>query len=564
MAQPQTTHTALTGTPIDTAIQPLMPMFRLVGWQGAALLLLMVFFILGERQKKGILASGRRVGNAEISKATKIAWQQIKSRSRNKVTLYIGRPAVGRRTIWVPNAQEGIGVCGAPGKGKTFSVIDPLIRSALDQSFPTIIYDFKGEQLRRHAAYAASLGYEVYVFAPGFAYSGTINILDFLKDAGDALNAKQLAMVINRNTKTGDKNKQDYFSEAADLLVQALLMLAKGSCYPDLLMAFAILKQPDVARRMLQAQQEGWMDIWAEVSATSLTSVAHAEETSSGIVSSTINTFAPMINREFIASICGKTTIPWEMKGKKLLFFQMDKSTRDVVAPLLASVLHLVVMKNLAQRRSEPLVLAMDEFPTLYLPDITKWISEERENGLVPIVGYQFSPQMENKYGKDLTRIILGDCASKFVFNPQEGATAEEYSKYFDEEEIVIHTRSRTSGKQSSISRAEQYHKRRLFSAGDILRLPKGKCIFVNPTYEGRDEAALPWCFRVKVPRSDLKAEKQSEKLWTMKVEPRLIQRATRLQLSLDDAQLRGEFYDRSDLADSLFPPISEELVQIS
>ncbi len=97
-------------------------------------------------------------------------------------------------------------------------------------------------------------------------------------------------------------------------------------------------------------------------------------------------------------------------------------------------------MKNLAQRRSEPLVLAMDEFPTLYLPDITKWISEERENGLVPIVGYQFSPQMENKYGKDLTRIILGDCASKFVFNPQEGTTAEEYSKYFDEEEIVILT----------------------------------------------------------------------------------------------------------------------------
>lgn len=32
---------------------------------------------------------------------------------------------------------EGIGIWGAPGKGKTFLVIDPLIRSSLEQGFPT-------------------------------------------------------------------------------------------------------------------------------------------------------------------------------------------------------------------------------------------------------------------------------------------------------------------------------------------------------------------------------------------------------------------------------------------
>lgn len=565
MAQHQNTHQTITGTPADALFQPFVPMFQLVGWQGAALLLLMVFFILGERHKKGQLASGRQVGSAEIAKATKVAKQQMRARKRDQVTLYLGTPDFVRRTVWVPNAQEGIGVCGAPGKGKTASVIDPLIRSGLDQGFPTIIYDFKGEQLRRHAAYAASLGYEVYVFAPGKDYSGTINLLDFLKDSGDAVMAKQLAIVINRNSKSGSNSKQnDYFASASDLLVQTLLMLAKGSPYPDLLTTYAILKLPDLAQRMLQAQREGWLDIWTEVSAASLTSVAHAEQTSGGIVSTAINTFAPLIARDFISSLCGQTTIPWEMKGKRLLFFQMDKSTRDVVSPLLASVLHLVVMKNLAVRRTEPLILAMDEFPTLYLPDITKWMSEERENGLVPIIGYQFSPQMENRYGKDLTRIILGDCGSKFIFNPQEQGTAEEYSRYFDEEEIVIHTRSRTVGKQSSTSRAEQHHKRRLFSAGDILKLPRGKCIFVNPTYEGRDEAALPWCFRVRISRRDKQAQKRSEKLWEQKVERRLLKRALRLQLSLDDDSLRREFYDRLDVAESLFPPLPKEVLQAS
>lgn len=551
---------AITGTPTDVFFQPFIPIFRAIGWEGIALLLLMGFFIFSDRQKKGKLASGRRVGGTEIAKATKVSKQQINSRQHNKVTLYIGTPGWGRRTIWVPNAQEGIGICGAPGKGKTFSVIDPLIRSALEQGFPTIIYDFKGEQLRRHTAYAASLGYEVHVFAPGKPYSGTINILDFLKGSDDAVMAKQLAIVINRNSKSGSSNKQhEYFSAAADLLLQTLLMLSKDSLYPDLLQSYAILKMPDLAKRLKLAQEERWLNIWIEVSAAVLTSVAHAEQTSGGIISTVVNTLAPLISRDLVPSICGQTTIPWQMTGKRLLFFQVDKETRDVVAPLLASVLHLVVLKNLAKRRKEPLVLAMDEFPTLYLPDIIKWMSEERENGLVPILGYQFAPQMENKYGKDLTRIVLGDCGSKFIFNPQEQGTAEEYSKYFGEEEIVINTRSRTSGKNSSNSRSEQYHKRPLFSTRDILTLPKGKCIFVNPTYEHQDEAALPWCLRIKIPKSDLNIEKRSEHLWNIKVEKRLIQRAFSLQLSLNELEITQEFNNRVDFADVLLPNLAEK-----
>lgn len=555
---PQQSNQPAAGNIIDGLLQPLMPLVRIGGWEGIGLLLLLCFFILSSREKKGKLTAGRRVGGKEKAKATSVAKQQLRERQRNKVTLQVGSNSWGFRPLYVPNAQEGIGICGAPGKGKTFSVIDPLIRSSLEQGFPTIIYDFKGEQLRRHAAYAASLGYEVFVFAPGKPYSGTINLLDFLKDAGDAVMAKQVAIVINRNSSTNDNKKNDYFSQAADLTLQMLLMLAKGSIHPDLLQAWAILRLPDLAKRLLLAQKEGWLDIWAEVGATSITSVASADQTSGGIISTVVNTLAPLISRDFIPNICGKTTIPLEMTGKRLLFFQVDKETRDVVAPLLASVLHLVVVKNLAYRRKEPLILAMDEFPTLYLPDITKWMSEERENGLVPILGYQFAPQMENKYGKDLTRTILGDCATKFVFNPQEQGTAEDYSKYFGEEEIVINTRSRTYGKNSSTSRSEQHHKKPLFSARDILTMPKGKCIFTNPAYEGGDEAALPWCLKVKVPKADREVEKRSEELWDKKVRERLIERANRSQLPLDEAALRQESSERSDYADSMFPPLSD------
>lgn len=567
----QANQQVITTAPDNAILQPFLPLIRLMGWEGIALVLIVGFFILGSGNKKAQLTSGRRVGQKEKYSAATVAQQQIRLRHRNKVTLYIGTPrndflahflsVLGvSRSIYIPNAQEGIAICGAPGKGKTFSTIDPLIRSSLDQGFPTIIYDFKGEQLRRHAAYAASLGYEVYVFAPGFPYSGTINPLDFLSDSGDSEMAKQLAVVINRNSQSGSHSKQnEYFSKAGDLLIQTLLMMAKGSIYPDLLMAWAILSLPDLAKRMLLAQKEGWLDVWAEVGATSLTSVASAAPTSGGIISTATNTFAPLISREFISCLCGKTTIPLELTGKRLLIFQLEQVSRDVVAPLLASILHLVVIKNLAQRRKEPLVLAMDEFPTLYLPDVVKWINEYRENGLVTILGFQFYPQLENRYGKELTRAILGACATKFVFNPQEQGTAEEYSKYFGEEEVVINTRSRTYGKNSSTSRSEQYHKRPLFSGRDILTMPKGKCIFVNPAYEGRDEAALPWCLKVRVPKLDIQAEKRSEALWDKKVRARLTARDNKLQLPKQQEELRQELRNRVDFADSMFPPLPGE-----
>jgi hypothetical protein len=45
-------------------------------------------------------------------------------------------PKTPGSTLYVPDAQRGIAVLGAAGSGKTFSVIDPLIRSSLDQGFP--------------------------------------------------------------------------------------------------------------------------------------------------------------------------------------------------------------------------------------------------------------------------------------------------------------------------------------------------------------------------------------------------------------------------------------------
>ncbi|MGB3651955.1 MAG: hypothetical protein WBA41_12195 [Rivularia sp. (in: cyanobacteria)] len=119
---------------------------------------------------KGKVATSYWGGSREKSQAAKRAKKQISKPIRNSVGLYVGTPPYIRTalqkqwykggfiktkptfkqkflssnsTIYVPDAQRGVAVIGAAGSGKTFSVIDPLIRSAFDQGFPMLLYDFK-------------------------------------------------------------------------------------------------------------------------------------------------------------------------------------------------------------------------------------------------------------------------------------------------------------------------------------------------------------------------------------------------------------------------------------
>lgn len=510
MGLQQSQHTTQQPSPLSPLVNSVAVLLK---WQTGGLLLLCVAFaaFLSMGNKKNKLVFGRVAGRTEKLNALKTASQQMKNRKHNKVTLYVGTPkSLGwsakfntflgsRPSLYVPNAQEGVVVCGSPGKGKTFSVIDPLIRSSLDQGFPTIVYDFKGDQLRAHAAYAAALGYEVQVFAPGKPYSAVCNPLDFLEDKSDRSMAKQFAVILNRNTQENPGKSDEYFAKAGDLLVQAILLLAKGSPYDDLLMAWSLLSLPQLAKRLEAAKAEGNVSIWASIGAKSLISVAHAQETEGGIVSNAINTFADLISKDFVPCLCGQTTLPLDVTGKKLLVFQLDGRTRDVTAPLVATILHLIITRNMAVRRSEPLVLAMDEFPTLYLPDLVKWINEYRSNGLCTILGFQNYAQLEHRYGRERTTSIISAAAVKFFFNPQDEITAKRFCDYCGDEEVILKPRSRNHGKNSSTGESEQYNRKPLFDTQFFVTLPAGKCVFINPAYEGGERAALPQTLKIQL-----------------------------------------------------------------
>jgi type IV secretory pathway TraG/TraD family ATPase VirD4 len=67
---------------------------------------------------------------------------------------------------------------------------------------------------------AAAAGYQVSIFAPSFPESGICNPLDFIRDAADVDMARQVAIVLNRNFKSGGKGSEDpFFTNSGDQLI---------------------------------------------------------------------------------------------------------------------------------------------------------------------------------------------------------------------------------------------------------------------------------------------------------------------------------------------------------
>ncbi|BAY95211.1 MULTISPECIES: type IV secretory system conjugative DNA transfer family protein [unclassified Tolypothrix] len=561
----------------------------------SCLIALAIFRVLSGGNRKGKLATSYWGGGREKYLAARKAKQQISNPTRNWAALYIGtpqqmrsrienewrtagllktKPTVNQKlhklispnsTLYVPDVQRGIAVIGAAGSGKTFSVIDPLIRSAFDQGFPVCAYDFKyPAQTKRAVAYAMKRGYTVRIFAPGFPESETCNPLDLLKDEEDAIAAGQITRVISRNfDRGGNSNSDKFFEEAGDSLVEGILLVTKAvktltgdDKYCDLMMAQAILSLPNLAVR-LEAASRDKLKIWTTRPLSQLISVKYSEKTTASIVGAAQRIFQRFLKKDFVGAFCGQTTLPLDLDGKQLIVFGLNRNNRDIISPLLAAILHMIVTRNVSRivPRKDPLVVALDELPTLYLPALVNWLNESREDGFVGILGYQNIVQLEKVYGKELTRAILGGTATKFIFNPQDPESAKLFSDYLGEMEIKFNSKSRSTGKGgASHSTNEQHQKRHLFEAAQFAKMSTGKAVIINPAYTRGTEAYVPILQTMKVPAADIAEMNWSEGKWDF-VRERLIQNNS---VQISDSERSQQFMERRELAEKLFP-IPEE-----
>jgi type IV secretion system protein VirD4 len=496
---------------------------------GLIILWLILHNIRHRLGKTAKTATARWAKDSELKRCQKLAKAAIATPKFNTAAYYItepiGTPPISPRIaanrsntkVFLPQINRGTIVIGGAGSGKTANAIDPAILSAIRQGFAVALYDYKfgtGGQSELIIPYAISQGYQVRILAPGFDISQTCNLLERLKDDKDLAGARELVEVISENTgESGDDTKKDdFFGPAGDAVLSGAFLMAKWVATkkqdPDLaniLMVNQILSLPNLSLRLIAARDN--IEPWVYSAFSVLTGSSSKEGknvTEAGILANAVKTLAPIVLPNFLPALCGKSnfphfdpTDPLKVDGKQLVVFGVNKDNRTSTIPLVATAMQQIISYNLKPGRQQPLVIALDEFPTLSLKTVLNWLNEERFNGASIIVGVQYLGQIIARYGKDWSDGFLASCATKIWFNPGEDSTAQYLSKSLGEQELAIENLSKTYnyGKNTGNSRSsnDQLHKKPLIEAHAIRQLPQGACIIESPGVGDKQVAGVPF-----------------------------------------------------------------------
>jgi type IV secretory pathway TraG/TraD family ATPase VirD4 len=235
---------------------------------------------------------------------------------------------------------------------------------AFTEGHPVLIYDSSYPSIAAIACDAKDKGYDIHIFAPGFPESATCNLLDLLKDSADTVAAHQLAVVICKIGLLASSNLDSFFAPSSIGLIQAVLMLTKEFELADLKTADAILGSEYLTERLMAAD----LNPWLQVAFGQLFSTVGTKTNAS------IITAASVILEKFIAAqptdqcFFGKTTFPLEIKDKQLIVLGFNPRHQQILAPLMPSILHIIITHNAINQYFHPFVFTADEFPFSSFP----------------------------------------------------------------------------------------------------------------------------------------------------------------------------------------------------
>ena len=536
----------------------------------------------GQGQNTSKLRTRAVEANNDVKyRLSQTAIEQLKKREIDKICLYSGSFKNWQihpfflackifltgypPSLFVPSANRSIEVVGAPGSGKTFSVIDRLLVSAIEQNFPILLYDYKGGpfaeggQIPYVGTFAARHRYKMRIFAPGREYSCIINPLDFINDETDMTMAETIAEIFHENLRGNTGKTDGFFGPAGKRVLFTTFLLAKNTKYPDLAMVFELLKLPSFVERLVYAatQNRKYFSDWVQVGYGQIMSVVEAEDTKGGILAGAQDIATIFMQKDLLPCLIGKTNISLDLNEKEIIIFQSQLDRQRVINPLIAAVMEILINKNFSYQRTVPLVASLDEYRTLKNKKSIHWPNEHRSKGFVGIYAYQSKPQLEEAYEKSGADILRTGLNIRFWFNPQNLATAREFSEFLGKKEVLIQSKSTSrtyspSGSQKTVSISEQLQLTPIMNPDDFTALRKGSCVYLNSDSENRERAYIPWIVpQVIVSKRDMKLENNCKRMWSKKIIPQLIQReqAKRKIMNLDD-----EVKKRRLLAETLFP----------
>lgn len=374
---------------------------------------------------------------------------------------------------------RSIAVSGIPGSGKSFCVINSIIRQSIEQGYTMLCYDFKHPDLSTIVFNHLRLYGHRYKIRPRFYVidfdnpdkSNRCNPLNakYLTSISDAFEAANV-ILLNLNRSWVEK-QGDFFCESAITLLTAViwfLRIYQDGKFCTLPHAIELLnKKNDELFTILAtySELEGYIGAFRDAMASG------AMEQLAGQVSSVRIPLSRLISPRLYWIMSGDDfsldlNNPEEPKICCLANNPQKQSIYGTTLGLYCSR----IIKLINRKGQQKCALIIDELPTIYMKNLDGLIATARSNKVMVCLGFQDFSQLSRDYGEKEARVITNTVGN--IFSGQlSGESARNLSERFGK---IVQKRHNLSISRNDKSTSINTQLDSLIPASKIASLPQG------------------------------------------------------------------------------------------
>ena len=368
---------------------------------------------------------------------------------------------IRRSWINIINPFRALLVMGSPGSGKSYFIIQHVIKQHIQKGFTMMVYDFKFDDLSL-IAYNAWLQYKhVYQKTAACYFIDFEKLLhrcnplepktmDDITDASES--ARTILMGLNREWI---KRQGDFFVESPINFLTAIIWFLRK--YQD----GEYCTLPHVIELM-------------QVDYDRLFTILRAEKEIEALINPFISAYLNDVMEQLEGQIAAAKISMARLSSPQLYYvlsgndFSLDINNPDnpkIVCfgnnpqkqQVYGAVLSLYVsrlIKTVNKKGKLKCSLVFDEFPTIYLNNMDVLIATARSNKVATTLGIQDFSQLKKDYGKDMADVIM-NISGNVISGQVTGETAKQLSERFGK---IMQDRSSISINRSdtSINRSMQ------------------------------------------------------------------------------------------------------------
>lgn len=388
------------------------------------------------------------------------------------------------RYSWINiiNPFRGLLVLGSPGSGKSYFVIQHIIKQHISKGFSMFVYDFKFDGLTKIAynqflknrdKYPKSAAFYVINF-DDLSRSHRCNPLDVstMHDITDAAESSRTIMLgLNQEWI---KKQGDFFVESPINFLTALIwFLCKYKNGKYCTLAHVIeLAQVDYKKLFSILRAEPQIEVLINPFVSAF--LNDAMEQLEGQIASAKISLAKLASPQLYYVLSGNdfSLDINNPESPKILCMgnnpQKSSTYGAVVSLYVTALTRMMNRKNLHKSS-----LIFDEFPTIYFNGIDNLIATARSNKVATTLAIQDSSQLKVHYGKEQAEVIM-NIVGNVISGQVAGETAKQLSERFgkimqDRESISINRQDTSVSRSKQLELAIPQSKISSLSSGEFV-----------------------------------------------------------------------------------------------